>query len=295
MLKEAKIRKDEIQEVILVGGMTRMPKVQEAVRAYFGMEPAKTVHPDEVVALGAAVQAAALIQTGTGEQPDLLLLDVTPHNLGIMIAGGYFQTLIPANSTVPTSATHVFTTVRDGQTAVKIVVLQGDSDVASANELLGEFLLTGLPNAPRGTVEIDVKFDISPDGIVSVSAKDRATGLEQSIQVTATNKLTEDEMKKIIQENEKFAVAEKANENFQELRNDTDRMLRDIERLLPTVREVIGASDFGDDALKKAAQVMERAKRAVSMQDVEALKSGREQLDRTLVMFKGVAAKVGKS
>ncbi len=295
MLKEARIRKDEIQEVILVGGMTRMPRVQEAVRSYFGLEPAKSVHPDEVVALGAAVQASALIQTGTGEQPDLLLLDVTPHNLGIMIAGGYFQTLIPANSTVPTSATHVFTTVRDNQTAVKIMVLQGDSDVASANELLGEFLLTGLPNAPRGTIEIDVKFDISPDGIVSVSAKDRATGLEQSIQVTATNKLTEEEMQRIIQENEKFAVAEKAQEDFQELRTDTERMLRDIERLLPTVREVIGASDFGDDALKKAAAVMERARRAVSMQDGEALRSGREQLDRTLVMFKGVAAKVGKS
>jgi molecular chaperone DnaK len=295
MLKEARIRKDEIQEVILVGGMTRMPKVQEAVRNYFGLEPAKSVHPDEVVALGAAVQAAALIQTGTGEQPDLLLLDVTPHNLGIMIAGGYFQTLISANSTVPTSATHVFTTVRDDQTAVKIVVLQGDSDVASANQLLGEFLLTGLPKAPRGTIEIDVRFDISPDGIVSVSAKDRATGTEQSIQVTATNKLTDDEMKRIIQENEKFAVQEKTQEQFGELRTEVERVLREIERLTPVVRDVIGASDFGDDALKKAALVVGRSKRAIQMQDMEALKGGRDQLDRTLTMFKSVAAKVGKS
>jgi molecular chaperone DnaK len=295
MLKEAKIRKDEIQEVILVGGMTRMPKVQDAVRSYFGLEPAKSVHPDEVVALGAAVQAAALIQTGTGEQPDLLLLDVTPHNLGIMIAGGYVRTLIPANSTVPTSATEIFTTVRDDQTTVKIMVLQGDHEVAAQNELLGEFLLTGLPKATRGAVEIDVKFDISPDGIVSVSARDKATGLEQSIQVTATNKLSEDEMKKIIQENEKFAVAEKAAEDFQELRTETERLVRDIERLMPTVKDVIGASDFGEDALKKATLVLERAKRAIAMQDVEALRGGREQLDRTLVMFKGVAAKVGKS
>jgi molecular chaperone DnaK len=295
MLKEAKIRKEEIQEVILVGGMTRMPRVQDAVRGYFGIEPAKTVHPDEVVALGAAVQAAALAQQSTGSQPDLLLLDVTPHNLGIMIAGGYFQTLIPANSTVPTSATHPFTTVRDDQTAVKIVVLQGDSEVASANELLGEFLLTGLPKAPRGTVEIEVKFDISPDGIVSVSARDKATGVEQSIQVTATNKLTDEEMKRIIQENEKFAVAEKSQENFGELRTDCERMLRDIERLTPVVREVIGASDFGDDALKKAALVCERAKRAIAMNDADALKQTKEPLDRTLLMFKGVAAKVGKA
>jgi molecular chaperone DnaK len=295
MLKEAKIRKDEIQDVILVGGMTRMPKVQDAVRGYFGMEPSKNVHPDEVVALGAAVQAAALTAVQTGEQPDLLLLDVTPHNLGIMIAGGYFQTLIQANSTVPTSATHVFTTVRDDQTAVKIVVLQGDSEVASQNELLGEFLLTGLPKAPRGSVEIDVKFDISPDGIVSVSARDRATGAEQSIQVTATNKLSDDEMQKIIQDNEKFAVQEKAQEAFGEIRTETERNLREIERLFPIVRDVIGASDFGDDALKKAQQVVERAKRALAMQDIEALKQGREQLDRTVVMFKGVAAKVGKA
>ncbi|OGQ26438.1 MAG: molecular chaperone DnaK [Deltaproteobacteria bacterium RBG_16_71_12] len=294
MLKEAKIRKDELQDVILVGGMTRMPKVQESVRAYFGMEPSKNVHPDEVVALGAAVQAAALTKSGPG-QPDLLLLDVTPHNLGIMIAGGYFNTLIPANSTVPTSASHVFTTTRDDQTAVKIVVLQGDSEIASANELLGEFLLTGLPHAPRGSVEIDVTFDISPDGIVAVSARDRATGAEQSIQVTATNKLSEDEMKNIIKENEAFAVAEKSQEALGELRTQTERAVREIERLMPVVRDVIGASDFGDDALKKAQQVVERAKRAIAMQDAESLKGGREQLERTVVMFKGVAAKVGKA
>ena len=165
---------------------------------------------------------------------------------------------------------------------------------SSANELLGEFLLTGLPSRPRGAVEIDVKFDISPDGIVAVSARDRATGAEQSIQVTATNKLTEDEMKKIMQENEVFAVAEKAQEAFQELRNEAERNLREIERLFPIVKDVIGQSDFGDDALKKAQQVMERAKRAVAMQDVDALKQGREQLDRTVTMFKGVASKVGK-
>jgi molecular chaperone DnaK len=178
---------------------------------------------------------------------------------------------------------------------VKIVVLQGDSEIASANELLGEFLLTGLPSGPRGAVEIDVRFDISPDGIVAVSARDRATGAEQSIQVTASNKLSEEEMKNIIKQNEAFAVAEKSQEALGELRTDAERAVREIERLMPVVREVIGSSDFGDDALKKAAQVVERAKRAIAMQDVEALKSGKDQLERTLTMFKGVAAKVGKA
>jgi molecular chaperone DnaK len=295
MLKDAKIRKDEVQEVVLVGGMTRMPRVQEAVRAFFGREPAKTVHPDEVVALGAAVQASALVESGSSDQPGLLLLDVTPHNLGIAVAGGYFRTLITADSTVPTSATHVFTTVRDDQTVVKIVVQQGDSESASMNELLGEFLLTGLRAGPRGTVEIEVCFDISPDGIVSVAARDRATGLEQSIQVTASNKLSEDEMTRIIQENEKFAVAEKSLEQFSEAKNDIERILRDIERLQPIVQEVVGTSDVGDSALKTAALVTERARRAIAAQDMAALKADREQLDRTLVMFKGVAAKVGKS
>ena len=294
MLKEAHLNKAEVQEVILVGGMTRMPKVQEAVKGYFNLEPAKTVHPDEVVALGAAVQAAALVgATSSAEHPDLLLLDVTPHNLGIMIAGGYFQMLIPANSTVPTSATHVFTTVRDDQTAVKIVVLQGDSDVAAHNELLGEFLLTGLPSGPRCSVEIDVRFDISSDGIVSVSAKDRASGREQSIQVTATNRLSEEEMGRIIEENEKFAVAERNVEAFQAVRTDVERSLREIDRLLPIVQDTLGQSDFGVDALKKAQAVIDRTKRAIAMQDVDALQGAKEPLERTVGMLRGVASRIG--
>ena len=294
VLQEAKLSKVDVQDVILVGGMTRMPRVQDAVRGYFGIEPAKTVHPDEVVALGAAVQASALIETAPGAQADLLLLDVTPHHLGIMVAGGYFRMLIPANTTVPTSASHVFTTVRDGQNAVKIVVQQGDSGGTSANTLLGEFLLTGLPEVPRGTIEIDVRFDISPDGIVSVSAKDR-TGLEQSIQVTATNKLTDEELRKIITENERFAVAEKTIEQFSQTTNDIERILRDIERLEPAVNELIAGSSFGDAALRKASVAAERARQSIAVQDHAALQSVRLQLDRTLVTFKGIAAKSGKS
>jgi molecular chaperone DnaK len=295
MLKEARIAKEEIEEVVLVGGQTRMPKVQQIVKEYFGLDPAKSVHPDEVVALGAAVQAAALVGAQEqGNQPDLLLLDVTPHNLGIMIAGGYFNTLIPANSTVPTSAMHTFTTVRDDQTAVKIVVLQGDSQVANQNELLGEFLLTNLPSRPRGEIEIDVKFDISPDGIVSVSARDKSTGIEQSIQVTATNRLSDDEMKRILAANEEFAVSEKNTELFAQLKNDVERSIREIDRLMPGVKEFITASDFGGDALKKVDVVKERAKRAIQMQDLEALKGVQEPLERAVVMLKGVADRIAK-
>jgi molecular chaperone DnaK len=293
MLKEARIQKEEIDEVVLVGGQTRMPKVQQVVKEYFGIDPAKSVHPDEVVALGAAVQAAALIGAAEqGKQPDLLLLDVTPHHLGIMIAGGYFNTLIPANSTVPTSAMHTFTTVRDDQTAVKIVVLQGDSDVANQNELLGEFLLTGLPSRPRGEIEIDVKFDISPDGIVSVSAKDKSTGQEQSIQVTATNRLSEDEMKRILSANEEFAVSEKNTELFSTLKNDVERHIREVDKLLPAVKDFITASDFGDDALKKVEAVKDRAKRAIQRQDLESLKGVQEPLERAVGMLKGVADRI---
>jgi molecular chaperone DnaK len=211
-----------------------------------------------------------------------------------MIAGGYFQTLIPANSTVPTSAKHMFTTVRDDQTAVKIVVLQGPSAVASENELLGEFILTGLRKATRGEVEIEVTFDISPDGIVSVSARDVETGKEQSIQVTASNRLTEAEMDRIIKENEQYAVTEKNVEVFQALRTDVERALRDIEKLRTDVASVITSSDFGGDALTKADRLVERAKRAISMQDVDALKQVKEPLERTQSMFKGVAQRVKK-
>jgi molecular chaperone DnaK len=294
-LNEAGLGREDIEEVILVGGQTRMPKVQEAVKEFFGCEPAKSVHPDEVVALGAAVQAASLVKAEEAPEaePDLLLLDVTPHNLGIMIAGGYFQTLIEANTTVPTSASHIFTTVKDNQTAVKIVVLQGDSGVASENELLGEFILTGLRGAPRGQVEIEVMFDISPDGIVSVSAKDIETGQEQSIQVTASNKMSEDEVERILHENQEYAVREKNIEAFGGLRNDIEREMREIEKLMPQVRDLIAASDFGGDALAKADRLIERAKRAIEMQDMQALEEVKEPLERTQTMFKGLAAKLG--
>jgi molecular chaperone DnaK len=286
-LTEAEIDKGEIEDVILVGGMTRMPKVQERVAEFFGLEPCKGVHPDEVVALGAAIQGGALVD----EKNDILLLDVTPHSLGIMIVGGYFHKLIEQNTTVPTSKSHVFTTVKDNQTSVKILVLQGESDRAEENELLGEFILTGLRRAPRGEVEVEVTFHISADGIVSVKAKDLETGLEQSITVTATSGLTEDEIRKMIEDNRDYMVDVRAGQEFDKHRHAAEKLLDEIEGLFPQVSEIISGSDFGQDAVKKARGVCERARQAIVAKDVVVLTDTTEALTRTLNMFKGVVSK----
>ena len=286
-LEEAEVSKNELEEVILVGGMTRMPKLQSAVAQFFGLEPCKGVHPDEVVALGAAIQGAAL----TDDANDVLLLDVTPHALGIMIVGGYFHRLIEQNTTVPTSKSHVFTTVKDNQTSVKILVLQGESDRAEENELLGEFVLTGLRSARRGEVEIEVTFHISADGIVSVKARDLETGLEQSITVTATSGLTEDEIRKMIETNQDYMVEVRSNKEFDEHRHAAERILDEIEGLFPRVTEVISGSDFGQDAVKKARDVCERARQAIGAKDSNQVVETTEALTRTLNMFKGVVSK----
>jgi molecular chaperone DnaK len=286
-LQEAEIDKKEIEDVILVGGMTRMPRVQEMVAEFFGMEPCKGVHPDEVVALGAAIQGAALMD----EKSDVLLLDVTPHSLGIMIVGGYFHRLIEQNTTVPTSKSHVFTTVKDNQTSVKILVLQGESDRAEENELLGEFILTGLRRAARGEVEVEVTFSISADGIVSVKAKDLETGLEQSITVTATSGLTEDEIRGMIDANKDYMVEVRSTQEFEKHRHGAERMLEEIEALFGEVSGIISGSEFGQDAIKKARAVCEKARQAIAVKDLKTLQEATESLGRTLNMFKGVVSK----
>src|SRR5215468_2844746 len=286
-LEEAEIGKGDIQDVILVGGMTRMPKVQELVAEFFGQDPCKGVHPDEVVALGAAIQGAALLD----EKNDVLLLDVTPHSLGIMIVGGYFHKLIEQNTTVPTSKSHVFTTVKDNQTSVKILVLQGEHDRAEENELLGEFILTGLRRAPRGEVEVEVTFHISADGIVSVKAKDLETGLEQSITVTATSGLTEDEIRHMIDENKDYMIEVRSTQEFEKHKQHAERLLDEIETLFPRVSEIISGSDFGQDAVKKARTVCERARQGITAKELGTLMESSEALTRTLNMFKGVVSK----
>ncbi len=201
-LQQAKLKKEDIDEVILVGGQTRSPLVQEIVRNFFGKQPHKGVHPDEVVAIGAAVQASAL----TEEKTELLLLDVTPLSLGIATHGGYFATLIERNTTIPVRKGHIFTTAKDNQTKVKIRVLQGESEKADDNELLGEFMLSGVRRAKKGEPEIDVSFDINADGIVNVSAKDLETNKEQSITVIASSGLTEEEVRQMAEEAQMFEL-----------------------------------------------------------------------------------------
>jgi molecular chaperone DnaK len=286
-LAEADIEKAAIEDVILVGGMTRMPRVQVEVAKFFGMEPCKGVHPDEVVALGASIQGAALLQTDS----EMLLLDVTPHSLGIMIIGGYFHRLIQQNTTVPTTAKHTFTTVKDNQTSVKILVLQGESDRAEENELLGEFILTGLRRAPRGEVEIEVQFEISADGIVSVSAKDLETGLKQAITVTATSGLTEEEIRRMVEESRDYLLDQKQNDEFEKQKQAAEKLVDEIESLFPRVETAIAGSDFGQDAIKKARSVIERARAGIVARDAQAVVDSTEALNRTLNMFKGVVAK----
>ncbi len=284
---DAKLDKDEIEDVILVGGMTRMPRVQEAVGGFFQREPCKGVHPDEVVALGAAIQGAALVD----DTQEMILLDVTPHALGIMTFGSLFEELIPQNTTVPTARTKIFTTSRDNQTAVKILVMQGESQRAEENELLGEFILTGLRRAPKGQVEIEVTFEINADGIVSVAAKDLETGQKQSIQVTASSGLTKDEITNMIETAKEYMVERRSSEEFEAARQEVETLIAEIERLFPQVEVVVAASDFGREAVNKARRILKDAKAAIESRDLDGIKAQTEALSRTHRMFKGVVTK----
>jgi len=239
-----------------------------------------------VVAMGAAIQGAALVDAAAA--PDMLLLDVTPHSLGIMVAGGYFHRLIERNTTVPTSKSHVFTTVRDDQTSVKIVVFQGEAERAEENELLGEFVLSGLRKAPKGEVEVDVTFEISADGIVGVSAQDMETGTEQHITVTATSGLTESEIERMTNENQEFLVSSRAEEEVEKERQRIEKMVHEAESLLPKVEEVLSGTPFGQDSLDNVRLILDDARAAVERHDAAALEQVSEPLVRTLNMFRGV-------
>jgi len=286
-LEDARLHVDDIEDVILVGGMTRMPAVQTSVAAFFGREPNKSVHPDEVVAVGAAIQGAALVQ----EKKDMILLDVTPHALGIMTFGSNFEELIPQNTTVPTSRAKIFTTSRDDQTAVKILVMQGESRQAADNEMLGEFILTGLRRAPKGHVEIEVTFEINTDGIVSVAAKDLDTGQAQSIQVTASSGLTQDEIKTMMAGAKDYMVERRADEEFEGVKQEAETLIAEIERLFPEIERVVGTADFGRDAIAKARSAVDKTRLAIAAKDSAQLKEQVDQLARTQRMFKGVVSR----
>ncbi len=286
-LADAELHTDEIEEVLLVGGMTRMPRIHLAVAEFFRREPSKGVHPDECVALGASIQGYALVD----ESQEMVLLDVTPHALGIVTQGGYFEVLIPQNTTVPTHRQKIFTTSRENQTAVKILVMQGEHELAEQNELLGEFVLTGLRRAPKGQVEIEVTFEINADGIVSVRAKDLDTGLEQSIQVTATSGLTRDEISNMMRNAGDHLLERRSSEEVEVAKQEAERLIGEIERLFPQVEQIVAQSDFGREAIEKARAVVDRAKIAVEKRDLASLKEQIEGLARTQRMFKGVVAK----
>ncbi|MGZ8096265.1 MAG: molecular chaperone DnaK, partial [Methylosarcina sp.] len=263
-LKDAGLKASDIHDVILVGGQTRMPKVQEMVKSIFGKEPRKDVNPDEAVALGAAIQAGVL----GGEVKDVLLLDVIPLSLGIETLGGVMTKLIEKNTTIPTNASQVFSTADDNQTAVTVHVLQGEREKASANKSLGRFDLSDIPPAPRGIPQIEVSFDIDANGILNVSAKDKATGKKQSIVIKASSGLSDAEVERMIKDAEAHADEDRKLTELVGARNRADGMIHATEKSLKELGDQVGAEEKA--AIEKAIEDLKHAVKGDSKDDIEA-------------------------
>ena len=271
-LADAGLKANEIDEVLLVGGSTRMPKIQEVVKKFFGKEPNKGVNPDEVVAIGAAVQGAVL----TGEQKDVLLLDVTPLSLGIETLGGVTTVLIPRNTTIPTKKTETFSTADDNQTTVEIHVLQGERELARDNRTIGKFQLTGIPPAPRGMPQVEVTFDIDANGILHVTARDKATGKEQKIRIESSSGLSENEIQRMVKDAESHASEDKQRREEIDLRNRLDSMTYEVEK---------NSKEWADRLTPELKQgldsAIERARKALRGDDMNEIRAAQEELNRT--------------
>jgi len=272
-LKDAGISAGDVDEVILVGGMTRMPKVQQMVRDIFGKEPHKGVNPDEVVAIGAGIQGGVL----KGEVKDVLLLDVTPLTLGIETLGGVFTPLIERNTTIPTRKSEIFSTAADNQTSVEIHVLQGERKMADANKTIGRFHLDGIPPAPRGVPQIEVTFDIDANGILHVSAKDLGTGKEQKITITASSGLTEEDIKRMVREAEEHAAEDQSRREQAETRNRADALAYETEKFLKENADKIAA-----DKKTAVESAVARLKEAVKSGSTDDMKSAMEEVNRQM-------------
>jgi molecular chaperone DnaK len=270
-LKDAGLQPNQIDEVVLVGGSTRIPKVQELVRQYFGKEPHKGVNPDEVVAVGAAIQAGIL----SGEVKDVLLLDVTPLSLGIETLGGVMTRLIERNTTIPTKKSEVFSTASDSQTSVEIHVLQGEREMAGDNRTLGKFHLVGIPPAPRGVPQIEVTFDIDANGILNVSAKDRATGKAQAITITASSGLAKNEVENMVKDAEAHSAEDKKKREVIDLRNQADNLAYSVEKMLGENRGKVSESDA-----KSVEDAIAEARKAAQGNDGAEIKAAMDRLTK---------------